>query len=77
MYFLLVDLNNTLNYFLKICNIIVIVQFSLDYKAIVFYKEFFEKGSDQPFVTLYTLSIYPSVHSHIMIRTFFEAHIVA
>ena len=34
-----------------------------------------EKGSDQLFVTLYTLSIYPSVHLQ-LIRTLFEAHIL-
>ena len=34
-----------------------------------------EKGSDQLFVTLYTLSIYPFVHKK-LIRTLFEAYIV-
>ena len=34
-----------------------------------------EKGSDQLFVTLNTLSIYPFVHKQ-LIRTLFEAHIV-
>ena len=32
-----------------------------------------EKGSGQLFVTLYTLSIYPSVHIQ-LIRTLFETH---
>ena len=34
-----------------------------------------KNGSNQLIVTLYTLSIYPSVHKQ-LIRTFFEAHIV-
>ena len=34
-----------------------------------------EKGSDMLSLTLYTLSIYPSVHNQ-LIRTLFEAHIV-
>ena len=34
-----------------------------------------EKGSDQLFVALYTLFIYPSVH-YKLIRSLFEAHIV-
>ena len=32
-----------------------------------------EKGSNQLFVTLYTLSIYPSVHKQ-LIQTLFAAH---
>ena len=39
------------------------------------YRLSLENGSDQLIVTLYTLSIYTSVHKQ-LIRTIFEAHIV-